>query len=102
MESVTQLLMGLTPIDRGAKKLMPSETRRLLFAGGFDVMQTVSYLSFRGCLMVSLMIELMLRDGSWSSIPGSVKEERIEIVVTNDVTELNLKVQFEMCRFYGS
>lgn len=37
---VTQLLMGLAPIDRDAKKLLPSQTRRLLHDGGFDVMQT--------------------------------------------------------------
>lgn len=36
----THLLMSLAPIDRDAKKLMPLETRRLLRAGGFDVMRT--------------------------------------------------------------
>jgi SAM-dependent methyltransferase len=37
---VTQLLMGFAAIDRDAIKLMPSETRRLLNTGGFEVMQT--------------------------------------------------------------
>jgi len=37
---VIQLLMALAPIDRDAIKLLPSETRRLLDAGGFEVMQT--------------------------------------------------------------
>ena len=37
---VTHVLMKLAPVDRDAVKLTPAETRRLLRAGGFDVMQT--------------------------------------------------------------
>ena len=37
---VVQLLMGFASIDRDAIKLRPSETRRLLRDGGFEVLQT--------------------------------------------------------------
>jgi trans-aconitate methyltransferase len=36
----THILMKLAPIDVDAVKLRPAETRRLLRAGGFDVLQT--------------------------------------------------------------